>query len=452
MAGILMSIFGNAMSDRSDGGRDDSARLGTGPGGPAPRPDGSGPPSARSADRVSDDQPPWGRVSSDGTVYLRTADGERAVGSWRAGSPEEGLAHFRRRYDDLAAEVELLERRLTVSGVDPAGIAGSARRLREGLPQAAVVGDVEALAARLDAVMAATDTRRTELAAERARRVAVAVAAKEELVTEAEQLTRSSEWKATSERFRTIGDEFRAITGVDKRTDSALWRRIAAARDEFTRRRTAHFAALDTQRSRSRERKEAIIAEAVSLSDSSDWGPTTARYRALMTEWKSAGRAAKDVDDELWARFRAAQDAFFSRRNAVNAERDAELRENQARKEELLAEATALDPADVERSLRRYREIQGRWDAIGHVPREVVNSLERQLSSIGDKLREASDARWDQREINESPFLRRLRESIAKLETKLERARSNGRTREITETEAALATQRAWLAQAEKQG
>ncbi|WP_226931067.1 MULTISPECIES: DUF349 domain-containing protein [Parafrankia] len=452
MTGILMSIFGNAMSDRSDGGRDDSARLGTGPDAAARHHDGDGRPGGTGgSDQVSNDQSEWGRVSSDGTVYLRTAEGERAVGSWRAGSPEEGLAHFRRRFDDLAAEVVLLERRLTVSGVDPAGIAGSARRLRDGLAEAAVVGDVGALAARLDAVLAATDVRRTELAAQRAQRVAAAVAAKEELVAEAEQLTRSSEWKATSERFRTIGEDFRAITGVDKRTDSALWRRIAVARDEFTRRRTAHFAALDTQRTRSRERKEAIIAEAVSISGSSDWGATTARYRALMVEWKSAGRAAKDVDDELWNQFRAAQDAFFSRRNAVNAERDAELRANQASKEELLAEATALDPADVERSLRRYREIQDRWDAIGHVPRDAVNSLERQLSSIGDKLREASDARWDRREIEESPFLRKLRESITKLEAKLERARANGRAREIAEAESALATQRAWLAQAEQQ-
>ena len=393
----------------------------------------------------------WGRVAEDGTVYVRTAAGERAVGSWRAGSPEEGLAHFARRYDDLAAEVELLERRLTVAGVDPAGIAASARKLRDGLDQAAVVGDLDALARRLDAVLAATEARREELAAERARRTAEAIAAKEALVAEAEQLARSSDWKATSERFRTIGNDFRAITGVDKRTDSALWRRIAAARDEFTRRRTAHFAALDTQRARSRERKEAIIAEAEALADSTDWSGTTARFRALMAEWKAAGRAAKDVDDELWARFRAAQDAFFSRRNAVNAERDAELRANQAKKEELLAEAAALDLSDIDRSLRQFRKIQERWDAIGRVPRDAVGSLERQLAAIGDKLREAADARWERRDIESSPFVLRLRESVARLEAKLERARAAGRTKDIAETEAALATQRAWLAQAERQ-
>jgi hypothetical protein len=415
MTGKCQSIFGNTMSDRSE----------------------SGPASA------------WGRVADDGTVFVRIANGERAVGSWRAGSPSEGLAHFQRRYDDLCAEVELLERRLTLSAVDPAGIAGSARRLLDTLDEAAVVGDLDAVRARLDAVVSATRERRSALAAERAERAARIAAAKEELATEAERLGRSSDWKSAGERFRTIAEEFRSAGSLDKRTDSGLWRRITAAREEFTRRRTAHFAALDTQRGRSRERKEAIIAEARTLVDSTDWAGTTARYRTLLAEWKSAGRAARDVDDTLWNEFREVQDIFFSRRNAANAERDAELRENQVRKEELLAEATALDPADTERSLRRLRELQDRWDEIGRVPRESAASLERQMAAIGDKLREAADARWAQRSIAASPFVTKLRESVAKLEEKLARAQAAGRTKEIVETEAALATQRAWLAQAE---
>jgi hypothetical protein len=41
---------------------------------------------------------PWGRVDADGTVYVRTADGERVIGSWQAGSPEEAIAFFSRKY------------------------------------------------------------------------------------------------------------------------------------------------------------------------------------------------------------------------------------------------------------------------------------------------------------------------------------------------------------------
>jgi hypothetical protein len=390
----------------------------------------------------------WGRVADDGTVYVRTPTGERAVGSWRAGSPEEGLAHFARRYADVVAEVELLERRLGVPSADPAGVAASARKLQDSLGEAAVVGDLGALEARLDVLLASTDAARARQSEARAERSARALAAKQALLAEAEKIAKGSDWKTTSERFRTIGEEFRAITGLDRRAEADVWKKIAAAREEFNRRRTAHFAALDAQRAVSRERKEAIIAEAEKLVSSTDWGPTSSRYRTLMTQWKAAGRASRDIDDELWARFRAAQDAFFARRNAVNAERDAALRVNQEAKEKLLVEAEAIDTTNPEQAARRLRQISERWDAVGRVPREAAAGLERRLAGVGDRIREASDARWRRQEIQDSPFVASLRESVAKLEAKLAREQAAGRQADAKRTEATLATQREWLNQA----
>jgi hypothetical protein len=390
----------------------------------------------------------WGRVADDGTVFVRTAQGERAVGSWRAGSPEEGLAHFGRRYADLVAEVELLERRLGVPSADPTGVAASARRLRDSLGEAAVVGDLGAVETRLDALLTATEAAKARASAARAERSAQALEAKQALLAEAETIAKGSDWKTTSERFRTIGEEFRAITGLDRRTEADLWKKIAAAREEFNRRRTAHFAALDAQRAVSRERKEAIIAEAEALSASSDWGPTSNRYRTLMTQWKSAGRASRDVDDELWARFRAAQDAFFARRNAVNAERDAALRVNQEEKEKLLVEAEAIDTSKPEQAARQLRAISERWDAVGRAPRDTSAGLERRLAAVSDRVREANNARWRRQEVQDSPFVTSLRESVAKLEAKLARERAAGREADAKRTEETLATQREWLKQA----
>jgi len=54
---------------------------------------------------------PWGRVDDEGTVYVRTAEGERAVGSWQAGSPAEALAFFTRKFESLETEIGLLEQR-----------------------------------------------------------------------------------------------------------------------------------------------------------------------------------------------------------------------------------------------------------------------------------------------------------------------------------------------------
>src|SRR5436190_23460573 len=96
-------------------------------------------------DTIGSDNAAFGRVDADGTVYVRTAAGERAVGSWQAGSPEEGLAHFARRYDDLVTEVELLETRLASGAADPQHTLASVQRIRESLPDLHAVGDLDGL-------------------------------------------------------------------------------------------------------------------------------------------------------------------------------------------------------------------------------------------------------------------------------------------------------------------
>jgi len=78
---------------------------------------------------VSTGSDPWGRVAEDGTVYVRTAAGERVVGIWQAGSPDEALAFFTRRYDALATEVSLLERRIVTTDLAPGQAKATITRL-----------------------------------------------------------------------------------------------------------------------------------------------------------------------------------------------------------------------------------------------------------------------------------------------------------------------------------
>ena len=266
----------------------------------------------------------WGRVDADGTVYVRTPDGERSVGCWQAGEPEEGLAHFARRFDDVLTEVELLAARLDAGGGDPRQALTSARTLRDGLAEAHVVGDVAGLSALLDGIITRAEQAVGAQRAERDAARAAAVTHKEALAAEAETLAaEATQWKQAGDRFKAILDEWRTVRGVDKKTDELLWKRFSKAREAFNRRRGSHFADLDRQRASARARKEELALEAEKLADSDEWGPTAARFRDLMAEWKAAGRAQKDADDALWQRFRTAQDAFFARRSQTFSERDA---------------------------------------------------------------------------------------------------------------------------------
>jgi hypothetical protein len=388
----------------------------------------------------------WGRIDDDGTVYVRTADGERAIGSWQAGDTEAGLAFYQRRYDDLATEVQLLEKRLESGAGDPGSTRTHARALKEQLPTAAAIGDLAALDARLDAVLNAAEEKAGAAAAAREQARADAVDAKKALVAEAEAIAESgTSWKAHGDRLRAIVEEWRQIKGIDRKTDDALWKQFAAARDTFGRRRGQHFAQLDAERSSVKEQKERLIAKAEELSTSTDWKETTAAMRDLMTEWKAAGRAGRDAEDALWTRFRAAQDAFFARRSETFAERDAEQVGNQRQKEEIIAKAEAVDVRDPKAAQSTLRDLQAQYDAVGHVPRDAMRRLDDRMRAAEQRVRDAVDAEWRQGNADANPFLAAMRERLAEAEAKLERARKSGDAERIKRAEADVEQRRALL-------
>ena len=408
-------------------------------------------PSAPAVAEASADPSRWGRVDADGTVYVRTADGERAVGSWQAGAPEEGLAHFARRFDDIRTEVELLEARLAAGSGDPKHSLTSAKHIKDSLADAAVVGDLVGLAARVDHVQS-----RAEGAVSKARHArddarAKAVARKQELVAEAEKIAEeATQWKSAGDRLRGVLDEWKTIKGVDRKTDDQLWKKFSKARDTFNRRRGSHFADLDRQRATAKDRKQELVQLAEELSESDDWGPTATRYKELMSDWKAAGRAPKDADDHLWQQFRAAQDKFFSRRSAVFNERDAELVENAKLKEALLAEAEKINPAaDMEAARNQLHRIQEKWEGIGKVPRERIRDLEGKLRAVEEKVRNAADAQWRRTDPEAEARAAQFRERVAQFEAQAEKARTAGDKRRAEQAEAQAAQWREWLAAAE---
>jgi hypothetical protein len=404
----------------------------------------------------------WGRVDDDGTVWVRTSDGERAVGQYPGATTDEALAYFARKYDDLAAHVSLLEQRIRAGHVSGTDAEVSISRLTDGVRDAHAVGDLDTLLARLSELAPVVEQRRAEAEAARLEARNRAQAERTVLVEEAEAIaTVEAEripWKTSGDRLRELFDEWRRQqreSRLDKRTEDELWKRFSHARTTFDRKRRAHFGALDEQHTRARTAKEAIVAEAEQLSSSQDWGATAAAYRDLMARWKTAGRAARKDDDALWARFRAAQDTFFAARNAASAETDSEFRENLSAKEALVIEAEALLPVDdVQAARTTLRAIQERWEAVGRVPRTDLGRIEGRLRAVEQAIRDAEQERWartnPQARARAEDAVTQLETTIDNLRRRLEQARTAGDQRRMTEAEQAIQAREEWLEQARR--
>ena len=399
---------------------------------------------------------PWGRVDADGTVYVRTAEGERVIGSWQAGSPDEALAFYRRKFEALDTEVGLLEQRITTTDLSPAQARGTIERLQGSVADAHAIGDLGQLQARLEALTGKVDERQVEARAARDHARTEARSIKEAIVAEAEQIAaEATHWKNSSERLRQLLEEWKAAPRADRAVETALWKRLSAARNQFNKRRKAYFAELTEERDEAKARKEQLCVEAEALADSTDWSATAAAFRELMRSWKAAGRASRADEDELWGRFKTAQDKFFRARSEVYSAKDAALREHANVKTQLLEEAGKLVPVtDVRAARSALRSIQERWEQAGPVPREAHERLESGLRRIEDAVRKAEDAQW--RRSNPEALARargtieQIRSAIAGLEDQLAKAEAAGNPLAVQEAQEALDARRAWLAEAER--
>ncbi|MFC1404709.1 MULTISPECIES: DUF349 domain-containing protein [Streptacidiphilus] len=398
---------------------------------------------------------PWGRVDDEGTVYVRTADGERVVGSWQAGSPDEALAYFTRKYEGIAVEIGLLERRVRTTDLATKDAMTAIEHLQAQVAEGHAVGDLEALAKRLQALVGEVDSRREERKAARAKAQEEARTAKDALVAEAEQLAESTQWRDAGDRLRALVDTWKGLPRLDRKSDDELWHRFSHARSTFSKRRKAHFATLDQQRDEARQAKEKLAKEAESLSSSTDWGATAARYRELMTEWKAAGRAQREAEDELWARFRGAQDVFFQARSAVFDERDAGERENLVLKEALVVEAETLLPVgDLKAAKATYRSVAERWEEIGHVPRDARPKLEGRLHTVERAIREAEEAEWQrsnpEARARAEGMTGLLQAAVDKLQQQIAAAQARNDSSRVAKLEKELAGRQELLDQARK--
>ena len=397
----------------------------------------------------------FGRVADDGTVYVRIGETEHVVGQYPEGTPEEALAFYTRRYDGLEFEIGLLEQRIRAGSLAPDEAVAAIAKVMPSLETPNSVGNIAGLRGRLDALKPLIAGQREQRKAERAHRLEESRTRKAEIVALAENLAGGTDWRNGPQILRDLLEEWKALPRLDRAADDELWHRFSTARSAFTKARKAHFAQQDEKRGAAQAIKERLASEAEALSSSTDWGATAARFRNLMQDWKAAGAAPRAVEDDLWKRFRGAQDVFFGARDAANAAMDAEFGSNAEVKKTLLVEAEALLPiTDLEAAKRAFRGIAERWEAAGKVPRAMMADLEGRMRKVEQAIRGAEDAQWRRSDPEKSAraddMVAKLREGIEKTEADIEKARAAGDNGKVSKLESDLESRRAFLAMAEK--
>ncbi len=399
----------------------------------------------------------FARVEDDGHVFLIVGEEEFPVGQYPDAPRDEALGYFVRKYDDVVAQVVLLEQRVNAKAPST-DMRKTATHLQEQVSERKMVGDVLALESRLQALVGLIGELEAAEKAEHDAARARELETREAIVAEAEELAGRDpgtvQWKASSTRMNELFEQWKAAQKSGMRlgrgTEDALWKRFRSARTVFDRHRRAYFSQLDNENAEAKRTKEALIEKAEALSTSTDWGQTAAEYRSLMDEWKSSKRASRKDDDALWARFRAAQDRFFSARKAANEAIDEEYGANLVVKEALLAEARQLLPVkDPSAARKALQSIRDRWEDAGKVPRADMGRIEARFREVEDAVKAAEDEHWQrsnpETKARTNSALTQLENTIASLEEDLAAAEAQGDARRISAAREALDARKQWL-------
>ncbi len=417
---------------------------------------------ASAASAMIGDPAAFGRVGDDGTVYVRTPSGEKAVGSYPGKTPDEALTYFVRKFEMLAAEVALLAARIKSGALVPSDAYAAVKKLREQVKELNGVGDLEALSASVEQIeplieghREAYETKKAaETAAKKARLEQILIE-KEKIVAEAESLALSESWKVTGDRLKVLLDEWKSAPRLDKKSDADLWKRFSSSRNKFDKRRRTHFAALEATQSVVSDAKKAIITEAESLATSTEWVPTAKKFKTLMDAWKASGRGKPSDDAKMWARFKAAQDQFFTAKNADLEKRDATMATNLIKREELVVLIEALVPiTNIDEAKKALREHMNSWSKIGMTHRDKRSTLDARVHAVESIIKEAEAENWRKTDpaakARAGEVVKQLSDSIENYEKIAAKSSAAGNSKKASEASESAAARRVWLAEAEK--
>nr|WP_231587792.1 DUF349 domain-containing protein [Microbacterium oxydans] len=405
----------------------------------------------------SSDGTEWGRVSEDGTVEVREGDAWRVVGQYPDGTPDEALAYFVRKYDDIAFKVHALEQRHQAGGAAASDLVKQAGHVLAEATDAAAVGDLAGLRDRLNALTSSLSEATAQEAAQAKELIDQAIAERTVLVERAEAIAARDlskvQWKQVTAELGELFDAWQAQqqTGprLSKGISQQLWKRFRDARAVVDKQRRAFYSELDDVHKAARDAKSRLVERAEALAPRGIDGIPA--YRTLLDEWKAAGRAGRKADDALWARFKAAGDALYAARAEQSAAEEAESGPKIEARQALLEEAKAVaDEPNIKRARALLTGIQRQWDEIGRVfPREKERALDDRLRVIEQALKAREEVDWKKNnpetKARANDMSSQLLEAIEKLESELAAAEKAGNKKAAKEAADALEARRTWL-------
>lgn len=328
----------------------------------------------------------WNELNFAGKEFCSLNEEQELVLSATTFSPERKLSAvtpencatvtqaLAEKFKEVEGKLQELDAEWTQSD-DKLKLSGKITRLKDYIHRANAIGDYTPIYTYLQEkeqeIQAQYDVNYTE---------------KLKLVEKAEALQDSEEWKATTEAFRTIVEEWKNASPADKNRSEKLWDRIEKSRNHFYERKRQHQEGVEQDMMQNLDLKLEICENAEKHAHSEDWRKSSDIMKELMDKWKTIGRVASaEKNEDLWNRFLLARNTFFDRKKQHFEHIQQEQEGNYALKLALVEKAEALsNSTDWKETTISLAQIMDEWKTIGKVPFEKADELWNKLQAARD--------------------------------------------------------------------
>ena len=245
--------------------------------------------------------------------------------------------------------------------------------------------------------------------------------AKIAICEEAEKLADEADIVAAFRKLQKLHQDYRETGPVSKESREEIWNRFKTASTVINKRHQQHFEDLKEKEKENLDQKTVIceLLEAIEfdkLTTFQSWNDKTQEVLALQKKWKDIGFAPAKQNQKIFERFRAACDAFFSRKGEFFKQAKTDMTANLEKKTALCEQAEALkDSTDWKATGDKMAELQKQWREIGPVQKKYTNSIWKRFIGACDYFYEQRDKNTSSKKHEENANLAAKKEILAKL-------------------------------------
>jgi hypothetical protein len=196
-----------------------------------------------------------------------------------------------------------------------------------------------------------------------------------------------SEWNQTSKAVLALQEQWGKLKGGlpregGKEVSHLFWSDLKT----FFKHKSEFFSKIDAERKANLAAKQLLVDQVNGIVETGTETPEiTNMVIGLQKRWKEIGHVPEKQKDQIYAKFKAACDAYFNLKREKNkGPQDEEFEANLTAKNGILSAMQSM-LKDAE-SLANLGNIKAEWDAIGYVPRKDVKNIQEKFRNSWNSL------------------------------------------------------------------